>query len=751
MLPTRLELRNFLAYRQLDELKFDGIHVACLSGPNGAGKSSLLDAITWALWGRARVRSDDDLIHQGQTEMLVQLDFLQGDHRYRVVRKRQKRKSARGAGHTTLDLFVWDDELERWQPISAPGLRETDQRIIDLLRLDYETFVHSAFLQQGKADAFTVKPAAERKDLLSGILGLSQWKDYEARAKDRVAQIAHELDIIAHRVREIDEQEQQEPALRRELDTAEAGLIEAEHVRAEAEARYAEVAGAQDQMDAATARLAGADHRIRQRQRDLDEIEIELARYRQQLDDLGGIVAERDAIQAGFEQLQAARDADQALGEKLQSMAAIKDRLAEVTSAIQARRAELEAQATVHRDRIASAQRAAGEMDAIQTDLADVQSEVEQLAAQEERRDTLRDTVAALGEESAALKAENKALYTEMKALETRINQLKEAEAVCPLCGQPLDGENKAALLDQLTIEGTARGDAYRANVSRRDDIAEQLRASREESEALEIELRVLPAKREHAAVLGATLDTARSAADTLREESAALDVLKAALDSGEYAHELQAQRDAIQAEIDALGYDSEAHSAARETLAEFSEYERRQRDLDAALRQMPDIQTALDSATTRRDRWLIVLDEERAEAEAARAEIAALAEQVEEARRREDEVRQRRTAEKRAQEAVIRCQQALAALDNARKRRADLERRHAELSAEKNLYETLRDAFGKNGVPAMIIEAAIPELEEAANAPVGAYDATGGCMSGSTRSVRRKAAAAAPSKRWIS
>ncbi len=94
MLPTRLELKNFLAYRQPDPLVFEGIHLACLTGPNGAGKSSLLDAITWALWGKARLSSPDDLIYQGQTEMIVQLDFLQGDSRYRVVRQRVKGKTA---------------------------------------------------------------------------------------------------------------------------------------------------------------------------------------------------------------------------------------------------------------------------------------------------------------------------------------------------------------------------------------------------------------------------------------------------------------------------------------------------------------------------------------------------------------------------------------------------------------------------------------------------------------------------------
>jgi exonuclease SbcC len=92
MLPKRLEMRNFLAYRTPDPLNFEDLHLACLSGHNGAGKSSLLDAITWAVWGMARTRSDDDLIHLGQTEMQVSLDFEQDAQLYRIIRKRKAGK-----------------------------------------------------------------------------------------------------------------------------------------------------------------------------------------------------------------------------------------------------------------------------------------------------------------------------------------------------------------------------------------------------------------------------------------------------------------------------------------------------------------------------------------------------------------------------------------------------------------------------------------------------------------------------------
>ena len=92
MIPVRLTLYNFLSYGDaVEPIDFTGLRVACLSGSNGHGKSALLDAITWALWGHARAHSDDDLIHMGQEEMHVILDFQQDKTVYRVIRKRSKR------------------------------------------------------------------------------------------------------------------------------------------------------------------------------------------------------------------------------------------------------------------------------------------------------------------------------------------------------------------------------------------------------------------------------------------------------------------------------------------------------------------------------------------------------------------------------------------------------------------------------------------------------------------------------------
>src|SRR5579884_3209703 len=71
MIPIKLTLKNFMSYGEEGAtLPLEGLHVACLSGDNGNGKSALLDAMTWALWGKTRASSvksisEDDLIRMG--------------------------------------------------------------------------------------------------------------------------------------------------------------------------------------------------------------------------------------------------------------------------------------------------------------------------------------------------------------------------------------------------------------------------------------------------------------------------------------------------------------------------------------------------------------------------------------------------------------------------------------------------------------------------------------------------------------
>ena len=194
MIPLKLRLQNFLCYRGPAALDLQGVRVACLCGDNGHGKSALLDAMTWALWGWARGKrygqggtSPDELVHQGQTEMEVSLDFLAGETAYRVLRKYSKGARARSAA-TILDVQVASDG--GYHSLTVGSVMETERSIQRLLHMDYETFVNSAFLLQGQADRFTTSAPARRKETLAEILGLSLYERLEERARGEVREHA---------------------------------------------------------------------------------------------------------------------------------------------------------------------------------------------------------------------------------------------------------------------------------------------------------------------------------------------------------------------------------------------------------------------------------------------------------------------------------------------------------------------------------------------------------------------------------
>jgi len=221
MVPIKLALRNFMCYRdKVPPLNLEGIHVACLCGDNGHGKSALIDAITWALWGKARAKSDDDLIHIGQSEMEVEFEFSVGPNRYRVLRKRTS--AGKRASQPSLDLFIASPE--GFVPISGNTIRETEQKIVDVLRMDYDTFINSALLLQGRANEFSMRKPADRKEVLARILALSFYDELENQAKNYVKEKELQHQSLNSDISRIEQQLGQKPDHEAELRATQAAL-----------------------------------------------------------------------------------------------------------------------------------------------------------------------------------------------------------------------------------------------------------------------------------------------------------------------------------------------------------------------------------------------------------------------------------------------------------------------------------------------------------------------------------------------
>jgi exonuclease SbcC len=215
MIPLQLTLKNFLSYRDAN-LDFRGLHTACICGPNGAGKSSLLEAITWVIWGQSRAASEDDIIHAGAKDVRVDFIFQNNQQTHRIIRTRNRGQSS------SLEFQV--ETAGGFRSLTEKGVRATQQLIMHHLKLDYDTFINSAYLRQGRADEFMLRRPNERKQILADLLKLDQYENLAEQAKDLSRQFKGQAEQLEQSLQTIKQQLEQREATLEQQSTLETAL-----------------------------------------------------------------------------------------------------------------------------------------------------------------------------------------------------------------------------------------------------------------------------------------------------------------------------------------------------------------------------------------------------------------------------------------------------------------------------------------------------------------------------------------------
>jgi exonuclease SbcC len=735
MIPLKLRLSNFMCYRDEQTLDFSGIHLACLTGDNGHGKSALLDAMTWVLWGRARARRDDELIALGETEMWVELEFGLGPQRYRVWRQRSKK----GRGQSDLHFYVWNptpgiepsgggtvrpaevfipNDLGDWQLLDDGGLVERQAQIIRTLRLDYETFVNSAFLLQGRADSFTVKTASERKQILADILGLGQYDLYEERAKQESQARKEQATRIGGEITGIDAELSRRTDYEARLQAARASAAQGAAALRTAEVEQAEARLAVQERRSQARQLADLRARLARAERDLIDGRGQLDAAKVRLTQFDAVLTQRAEIEVGWAALSAARVEDAAWNARLLRHTQLSERVNRARLAVDQARLALESEERRLSDRQAELGRrvAAGQEQA--KALAAAQAILAHMAEQQARRDAIAVELREIGERTAALRSENDRIKVDGRALNEKVEMLQAADtAACPLCRQPLTSEHRERMLADLAAEHDALADRYRANGGEGKALAERKAVLDAEDAALAHDLRARDARQRQAAQAEAVMGEGQAAADEILLVAGQRAELAGRLAAGDYAPAERAELAKAEAELAEIGYAAAAHEAVRARAQELAPFDARYgRQLLPALDGVADARARVEGLAAQLARREAELADDQAEAARLTAAAADLPGLEAVLKRAEVAVEGAAATERRArleEGAALQQIGALTALEERRKLlAADLDRIGEEIS----VYNQLREAFGKKGLQAMIIESAIPEVEIEAN-----------------------------------
>jgi exonuclease SbcC len=709
LVPSKLILKNFMCYKNA-ALELDGVHLACLSGDNGAGKSAILDAITWTLWGKARATADE-LISQGEIEMQTDLEFGVGDQCYRIVRTRTRKSG----GHTELSFQIRTPE-GGWRNIGDNSQRATQERIVKELRMEYETFINSAFLLQGRADEFTTKTPGDRKKVLAEILGLSYYDELEAKSKEEAKEAEMRRRRLDERLEEINQALDKRPFYEQQKQQAVVSLAESQEFLQKGESELLELQTRENALKAKDAERQRLLKRLASDRESLADLANKLEETERRMELCRGILSRRDQIEAGFREYQEIDRQHEALLRKFNRYQELLLRRRRLEEAIECNRNLLAGEKRSLETSLKEAGEQSRNLPSLEKEFEALQKEVAQATQSAEQLEQKKSVRQEKQTKLEVLNQEARRLTKQLKEIEEKAKSVPAAGDRCDRCGTVLDESAREHTVEEYRKEYREVQTASREAKQQQETLRVELEGIEQEVRELEAPARRLVVLQKQAGGIEQKLEQARQASQRATTLQTKLADLNDTLETKKYALTEQVELDELDKQLQDLAYNHDTYERIKGRLTHLKPFEQEKNALESAQERLVSLTEMAEMHQQHQADLNRIVVENQAQADALGLEVAGLAEvsaQVSTAQERKASAQ----AEVRAYEKLVneadfnlkRCDE----LANEKKQK---EAERAETAKELSVYKELAEAFGKKGLQALIIDTVLPELEDEAN-----------------------------------
>ncbi|HWQ74510.1 MAG TPA: SMC family ATPase [Syntrophomonas sp.] len=704
MLPRRVKVKNFGPFSEVEQ-SLTEIFFAIILGKNGGGKSTLFTwSLIYALFGKTKNGcSVDDMVRKGAQEMLVQFDFEHQGCEYQVTRSR----SLKGRGKPMLEFQKLVNG--QWQSISGTTIVETEKKVQALLNLDADTFIASSMILQGDSANFSAKPPGERKSILSKVLGLGTYDQLQAAVRDKAKALEIELATDKNKLADLEENLKALPQAEQHVqDFKDAIALTATRIRD----NEAALSDAQAEVKA----LETKEQQAKQINRQLDDIsaairqaEDDITIHNQRITDAQAVLEGETEIAtkvAELEQIKAKIPALQAKAERLNQVKAEARKLFDEGETLQNDHIALS-------DKIRILEAQVANRDKLEKASEEYQAGLITLQAYDDKAGKHQDLSAQLADVENRLaqgNADRTILVRELEQFEKKVAIL--ADSGC------IDAENATCKFLADAKEAQTRIPAVETRIQEADKALLPLYESRGN---LIVDINLLNYDQAQHSAFKKQNDALRSQAEQYALLAGKEELLK---NLKQQRENLIARQDAQDADIKKL--QTEAQQIKAETkdmnsmLAQITELEKYVKLRD----KLPEARTTIQLSQEAIAKLQADIDAKDEQHRQLLADYTTLSQQfaglLPEAQQR---ITNAESEGKRLQVELNDLNKVMgtyqAKLDALQKDAKEKERLSAELAPkakELTRWQTLVKAFGKNGVPALIIENAIPELERISN-----------------------------------
>ena len=163
-----IELVDFLSHSDT-KLEFDD-NATVFVGKNGAGKSSIIDAITFALFGEHTRKNNKSLIRRGANQGFAKIEFSANGKNYQALRKIDSKGALTAQFSENVDgklKTIAEGERKQFDESMTEQIEKT-------FGIDFEKLKIASIVQQGELSSIIKAKPKEFKELLNAIIGIDR-------------------------------------------------------------------------------------------------------------------------------------------------------------------------------------------------------------------------------------------------------------------------------------------------------------------------------------------------------------------------------------------------------------------------------------------------------------------------------------------------------------------------------------------------------------------------------------------------